>query len=109
VRDRGFRSRKRVDRALQLVRKDKELTTEFEKLSKTNLNSKPETEPKAELIRFSFQGLLMGRAKDWSAFLSEESKARKESPLKALAFNLNIPGLISLGGGLRKRLNLLMS
>lgn len=41
----------------------------------------------------------MGKAKDWSAFLSEESKSREESPLKTLAHHLTIPGLISLGGG----------
>ena len=41
----------------------------------------------------------MGKAKNWSSFLSEESKARQPSPLKALANHLTIPGLISLGGG----------
>jgi hypothetical protein len=41
----------------------------------------------------------MGQARDWSAFLSEESKAREPSPLKALANHLSIPGIISLGGG----------
>jgi hypothetical protein len=43
----------------------------------------------------------MGKARDWRAFISDESKARQESPLKALAAHLGqIPGLISLGGGL---------
>src|ERR1700736_3877155 len=42
---------------------------------------------------------LMVKAKNWSSFLSEESKARENSPLKALANHLTIPGLISLGGG----------
>ena len=41
----------------------------------------------------------MEQARDWSAFLSEESKARKPSPLKAVANHLSIPGIISLGGG----------
>src|SRR5271170_6640005 len=41
----------------------------------------------------------MGQARDWSAFLSEESKAREPSPLKAVANHLSIPGIISLGGG----------
>jgi hypothetical protein len=41
----------------------------------------------------------MGKAKDWSSFLSEESKAREYSPLKEVAQHLSIPGLISLGGG----------
>jgi hypothetical protein len=41
----------------------------------------------------------MGKAKDWTSFLSEESKAREYSPLKELAQYLTIPGLISLGGG----------
>src|SRR5947207_4216942 len=41
----------------------------------------------------------MGMAKNWSSFLSEESKARRPSPLKAIANHLTIPGLISLGGG----------
>ena len=41
----------------------------------------------------------MGQARDWSAFLSEESKARELSPLKAVANYLSIPGIISLRGG----------
>ena len=41
----------------------------------------------------------MGQARDWSSFLSEESKAREPSPLKAVANHLSIPGIISLGGG----------
>jgi hypothetical protein len=41
----------------------------------------------------------MVKAKNWSSFLSEESKARENSPLKALANYLTTPGLISLGGG----------
>jgi hypothetical protein len=42
---------------------------------------------------------IMGKARDWSAFLSEESKAREESPLKAIVHYLTIPDMISLGGG----------
>ena len=42
----------------------------------------------------------MPKAKDWSSFLSQESKARQVSPLKGLANYLKIPNLISLGGGL---------
>jgi aromatic amino acid aminotransferase I len=42
---------------------------------------------------------IMVKAKDWSTYISEESKARENSPLKALANYLTIPGLISLGGG----------
>ena len=41
----------------------------------------------------------MPKAKDWTSFISEESKARQPSPLKALANYLSTPGLISLGGG----------
>jgi aromatic amino acid aminotransferase I len=42
---------------------------------------------------------IMVKAKNWSTYISEESKARENSPLKALANYLTIPGLISLGGG----------
>jgi len=41
----------------------------------------------------------MPKAKDWSSFISEESKSRQVSPLKGLANYLKIPNLISLGGG----------
>ncbi|KAI4090535.1 MAG: hypothetical protein LQ344_004676 [Seirophora lacunosa] len=40
------------------------------------------------------------RAKRWDHILTEESKARKPSPLKEAAAMLGTPGLISLGGGL---------
>ena len=46
-----------------------------------------------------FVCVTMGQSRDWSAFLSEESKAREPSPLKAVANHLSIPGIISLGGG----------
>lgn len=53
--------------------------------------------PQAERLSHPLKD--MGRAKDWSSFLSEEANARQDSPLKALAKHLAIPGIISLGGG----------
>ena len=41
-----------------------------------------------------------GRARDWSAYLTKESEARRPSALKAAFKHLSIPGIISLGGGL---------
>jgi hypothetical protein len=46
------------------------------------------------LFVYIFKGA-MGQARDWSAFLSEDSKAREPSPLKAVANHLSIPGIIS--------------
>lgn len=42
----------------------------------------------------------MAMAMDWSCYLTEESAARRPSALKAAFEHLNIPGIISLGGGL---------
>jgi hypothetical protein len=63
-----------------------------------------EEDPKLHLRQkitpiFIHRERVMGKAKNWSSFLSEESKARQPSPLKALANHLTLPGLISLGGG----------
>jgi hypothetical protein len=41
----------------------------------------------------------MGIARDFSSHISDESKSREPSPLKAFAHHLTIPGIISLGGG----------
>ena len=41
----------------------------------------------------------MGKAKDFSSYISDESKSRQPSPMKAFALYLTIPDLISLGGG----------
>ena len=38
--------------------------------------------------------------KDYEYFLSERGKRRKPSPIRALHPLINLPGMISLGGGL---------
>ncbi|KAI4119328.1 MAG: hypothetical protein LQ338_007288 [Usnochroma carphineum] len=49
---------------------------------------------------FKSPGYGKPKAKRWDHILTEESKARKPSPLKQAAALLGTPGLISLGGGL---------
>ncbi|KAI4139924.1 MAG: hypothetical protein L6R39_006047 [Caloplaca ligustica] len=49
---------------------------------------------------FKSPGYDKPKAKRWDHILSEESRARKPSPLKQAASMLGTPGLISLGGGL---------
>lgn len=74
-----------------------------EKLISSTLTSGNKTPPtphsSTPIANFIISFLDMGKAKDWSNFISEESKARQPSPLKALANFLSTPGLISLGGG----------
>jgi aromatic amino acid aminotransferase I / 2-aminoadipate transaminase len=46
------------------------------------------------------EGNTRRKAMDWSGYLTDESAARRPSALKAAFKHLDIPGIISLGGGL---------
>ncbi|KAL8934376.1 MAG: hypothetical protein Q9216_005942 [Gyalolechia sp. 2 TL-2023] len=56
--------------------------------------------PYASSDMFKTPGYDKAKAKRWDHRLTQESKSRKPSPLKAAAQLLKTPGLISLGGGL---------